>query len=426
MKKIVQIASILLVIVMIAACSGQTAAPTEVDNSSDTSAGTEAQVDSSSAPEEEIETVVEEPAESLTEAEQWAKDNGVGMYTPETEDWDAVEAAAKEEGSLVVYSNSSRVLDAAAAWSELYPDITIEAFDLGGAEVITKVREEQKAGAYNGDVWLSAGGPDVEGEFVPNEYIWKYIPPELLSVMPEENQNPVASASTEIFGWIYNSELNDSCPISNWWALTDPEWKGKIFIKDPINSAEDLGMLMSAVAHADEFAAAYKDYFGEDIVLDDDTPDAGWYWIKKFAQNQPIGVSGGDDVWEAMAYPGLEENMLGWLPLSKYRNVLKGDATFEPCVGMKPVIGVQKHNYVAVINEAPHPNAAKLFVRFALSAEGFAPWNQVGQYSGRSDVAPIEAALPFQNLNVYNFDNLFVYKNISQYLDFYTLSLLSQ
>jgi len=83
MKKIIQIASILLVIVMIAACSGQTAAPTEVDTSSETSAGTEAQVDSSSAPveEAEAEVVVEEPAETLTEAEQWAKDNETGTLS---------------------------------------------------------------------------------------------------------------------------------------------------------------------------------------------------------------------------------------------------------------------------------------------------------------------------------------------------------
>lgn len=425
MKKLIQLVSLIALFSVLAACGGPTAAPIQTDDPVDIEApaATEAQADSSADTEEN--EVVEESEPQLSESEQWAKDNGIGMYMPETEDWEKIEAAAKAEGSLTVYSNSSRILDAAAVWAELYPEIKIEAFDMGGAEVITKVREEQKAGVFVGDVWYSAGGPDVEGEFVPNQYIWKYIPSELLAVMPEENQNPVATASTEIFGWIYNSELNDTCPISNWWALTDPEWKGKVFIKDPINSAEDLGMLMSAVSHPDEFAAAYKEYFGTDIVLDDDTPDAGWYWIKKFAQNQPIGVSGGDDVWGAMAIPGLQDNMLGWLPLSKYRKVLAEDAVFEPCLGMSPVVGVQKHNYLAVINKAPHPNAAKLFIRFALSEEGFEPWNQVGQYSGRTDIAPIEDALPFQNLNVYNFDNLFVYKNLTQYLDFYAMSLLA-
>lgn len=361
---------------------------------------------------------------TLTAQQEWLKGAGLGDYASETQDWAAIEAAAKVEGSVVVYSNSSRIADAAEVWKTLYPDITIEPNDMGGPEVITKVREEQKAGAFTGDVWLSAGGPDIEGEFIPKQYLWKFIPSDLLSVLPEANQNPVVTASTEIFGWIYNTELNDKCPISNWWELTNPEWKGKIFIKDPINSAEDLGMLMSAVKHADEFAAAYKALYGTDVVLDTDTPDAGWLWLKRFAQNQPVGEPGSDEVWKAMATPGMKDNLLGWAPLSKYRNVLSGKAAFAPCTGMSPVEGVQKHNYLAIINQAPHPNAAKLFIKFALSSEGFKPWNQVGQYSGRTDIAPVESALPYAKLKVYNFENLFVYQNISKYLEFYSVNLL--
>ena len=421
MKSIFRITSLILMVSFLAACAQPTAAP--VAPAADVPPVAEAPA---AAPAATAEPVVAPTDVPLSAAEQWAKDNGLGTYQPATEDWAAIEAAAKAEGSLVVYSNSSRIQDAAAVWATLYPEIVLEANDMGGAEVITKVREEQKAGAFTGDVWYSAGGPDIEGEFVPKQYIWKFVPPELLSVMPEENQNPVATASTETFGWVYNSELNASCPISNWWELTDPKWKGKIFIKDPINSAEDLGMLMSAAVHSDDLAAAYKALYGTDIVLDSDTPDAGWLWIKKFAQNQPVGVGGSDDVWGAMAIPGLKDNSIGWLPLSKYRNVTSGKAVFEPCEGLSPVVGVQKHNYLAVINQAPHPNAAKLFLKFALTAEGFAPWNQVGQFSGRTDIEPVEAALKFKSLPVYNFDNLFVYKNITAYHDFYALSLLTQ
>jgi len=292
------------------------------------------------------------------------------------------------------------------------------------------VREEQNAGAFTGDVWANAQGPDMEGEFLPNHYLWKFIPTEYLAVIPEENQNPVVTSSTEVFGWIYNTELNpDGCPISNWWELTDEAWKGKIFIKDPTISAEDLGLLMSAIRNADDFAAAYETLYGRswetDPAVDANTPDAGWLWLKKFAQNAPTGVGGSDDVWGAMAVPGLTENKLGWAPYSKYRKVLSWDAVFSPCTEMIPVAGVQKHNYLAVINQAPHPNAAKLFIRFALSEEAFTPYNQVGQYSGRSDITPVDDALPFVGLPVYNFDNLFIYQNITAYHDFYVINLLS-
>jgi iron(III) transport system substrate-binding protein len=413
MKALVKIIAICMLFSFIASCSG-------------TPAVTQALVT--------VPPATEPPATAaptevpLSAAETWAKENGLGGYQPATDDWAAIEAAAKIEGSVVVYSNSSRIQDAAATWATLYPDIVIEPNDMGGAEVVTKVREEQKAGAYTGDVWFNAQGPDMEGEFLPNEYLWKFMPTELLSLIPEADQNPVVTQSMEIFGWIYNSQLNTSCPISNWWELTDAKWKGKIFIKDPLVSAEDLGMLMSAVKNADAFATAYQTLYGKawntDAAFGSDTPDAGWLWLKKFALNQPIGVAGSDDVWAAMAAPGMTDNLLGWLPLSKYRNVTSGKAFFEPCVGLSPVAGVQKHNYVAVINHAPHPNAAKLFIRFALSQDGFKPWNQVGQYSAKTDIQPIAAAVPFKTLPVYNFDNTFVYNNITAYHDFYALNLL--
>ena len=43
-------------------------------------------------------------------------DNGVGPYTPETEDWAAIEAAAIKEGSVVVYSNSSKIEKLLEPW----------------------------------------------------------------------------------------------------------------------------------------------------------------------------------------------------------------------------------------------------------------------------------------------------------------------
>ena len=415
MKSFFRIATLVLVIFAMAACAKPTEAPV----------ATEAPVVATEAP------VVAPTEVPLSENEQWAKDNGLGIYQPATDDWAAIETAAKAEGSVVIYSNSSRIAAAGEAFAALYPEIKVEANDMGGAEVVSKVREEQKAGAYAGDVWFNAQGPDMVGEFMPNQWLWKFIPTDLLAVMPEENQNPIATHSTEVFGFIYNKELNpDGCPIKNIWEVTDATWKGKLFIKDPINSAEDLGMLMTIASHADDMAAAYKALYNAewttDAAVDADVPDAGWLWIKKLAQNQPVGVGGSDDVWGAMAVPGLKDNMLGWAPLSKYRNVIKGDAVFEPCVGLSPVIGAQKHNYVAVINKAAHPNAAKLFIRFVLSQDGFTPWNQVGQFSGNTSVVPVDAALAFKDLPVYNFDNEFVYKNITAFHDFYALSLLSQ
>jgi hypothetical protein len=96
------------------------------------------------------------PKAELTAAEQWAKDNGVGPYTPKTEDWAAIEEAAKKEGSVVVYANSSKIEKLIEPWNELYPDIALEGGDTD--DIAVKMAAEQEAGNVVGDVWFNSDG----------------------------------------------------------------------------------------------------------------------------------------------------------------------------------------------------------------------------------------------------------------------------
>src|SRR5512139_1293577 len=85
----------------------------------------------------EAETEPTTPAEvpTLTAKEEWLKANQLGAYTTDTQDWAAIEEAAKKEGKVVVYANSSKIAKAAENWAEKYPEIVIEGYDLGGDDV---------------------------------------------------------------------------------------------------------------------------------------------------------------------------------------------------------------------------------------------------------------------------------------------------
>ena len=219
--------------------------------------------------------------------EEWLKTNELGAYDTGVQDWAAIEAAAKEEGSVLVYANSSKVEKAAEIFMEMYPEITVQAFDLGGDDVLLKTTEEQKAGAFTGDVWLSSGGANLVGEVMPNEYVWRFVPDSVKDLIPEEYTQPLVMTrlGTSIFA--YNSELNETCPITNVWELTNPEWQGKFFIEDPLNDASTLSKLLTLVAHEEEMHAAYVALYGEEPVLDEDTATVGWLWLKRFAANGP-------------------------------------------------------------------------------------------------------------------------------------------
>lgn len=362
------------------------------------------------------------------EADAWLKAAGLDKYAPATEDWAAIEAAARKEGKVIVYANSSRIADVKATFEKKYPGIILEGSDLGGDDVLLKVREEQKSEAFTCDVWFSSSGSgEVSGELVPKHYLWPYVPPELVSVIPAEARTPLVVSRYGVRVLGYNSELNPGgTPVKNFWELTEPQWKGKIFIEDPLNDASTMGILTTIASHKVELAAAYKERYNKDPVLESDTPDAGWLWLKMFAKNKPVGEPGGDEVVQAFATPGMKDSLIGFTSYSKYRDVVKGKLVFEPCKGLKPIMGVQTASYVGIVNRAPHPNAAKLFINYVLGPEGSKPWSVIGDYSARTDVESPKGAIPYSELSkfVWSIDEDFVYKNITKVRDFWAINLL--
>ena len=194
---------------------------------------------------------VQEPGTSgteLTAAEQWAKENGVGPYQPAEEDWEAIEAAAIKEGSVVVYANSSRFEKLLESWNALYPDIALEGGDTD--DIAVKMSAEQEAGNVVGDVWFNSDGHLLYGEFMPNQWLWWYTPPGVVmeDVTPER-PFALARRSVDVIG--YNSEVHpDACPATNWWQFTEPELKGKFYLEDPISDSSTTAKITLIEQHA--------------------------------------------------------------------------------------------------------------------------------------------------------------------------------
>jgi iron(III) transport system substrate-binding protein len=367
-----------------------------------------------------------EPTKSMPAAQvDWLKANQLGTYDTGTQDWAAIEAAAIKEGKVLVYANSSKITKAAETFMKKYPQIKFEGFDLGGDDVLLKTVEEQKSGAFTGDVWFSSGGPDIKGDLIPKKYLWKFVPSDVKSLIPDALQDPLLTARFGVRILAYNSQLNKQCPIKNIWELTNPEWKKKVFIEDPLNDASTLGILLTYVSHPQEMAAAYKELYGSDPKLDADTPDAGWLWLKRFAKNSPIPQPGGDEVDEAFATPGMKDSFMAFTSYSNYPDVIDKKLVFEPCWDAKPKMGIQTQAYLGIMNQAPHPNAAKMVIRFLTTPEGADPWMKVGNFLPRTDVTAPKNSKPLAEVNAvtWAFNDLYAYQNIIKARDFYLLNL---
>lgn len=409
MKTFAKVITLVILISLLAGCGG--AAPTAAPEQP--AANTESQA--AEAPAEE--------APALSPKEEWLKANQLGSYTTDTQDWAAIEEAAKKEGKVVVYANSSKIAKAAENWAEKYPDIVIEGYDLGGDDVLSKTVGEQQSGTIVGDVWFSSGGAEIVGNVLPNEYVWRFVP-DTASVAPEFS-DPLLMSRLGTTILAYNSELNEACPVTNIWEVTQPEWKGKFVIEDPLNDASTLSKLLAFVYHADEMKQAYVDLYGSEPVLDADTPDAGWLWLKRFAQNGPIPQPGGDEVDSAFATPGMTENYLAFTSYSNYPDVQEGNLAFEPCWGVEPISGVQAQSYLAIMNQAPHPNAAKLFIKFIISEDGRDPWAKFGTFFPDPTYVVPEGMLTIDEVMkvTWLIPEQFAYENLVQARDFYLLNL---
>ena len=399
MKAFFRLAALILVITMLVSCGAKPAEP----------AATEP---------------VAQP-ETLTPQQEWLKANLLGEYETGTQDWAAIEEAAKKEGTVLVYANSSKVEKAAEAFMELYPEINVQAYDLGGDDVLMKTLEEQKAGAFTGDVWFSSGGADLIGQVLPKNYVWRFVPDSTAAYTPEQYTQPLLMSRFGTSVFAYNSELNDTCPITNIWELTQPEWKGKFFIEDPLNDASTLSKLITIAAHPDEVKQAYVDLYGSEPVLDADTPDAGWLWLKRFAQNGPIPQPGGDEVDSAFATPGMTDSYMALTSYSNMADVQDGILAFAPCMGLQPTMGVQSQSYVGIINQAPHPNAAKLWIKYITSPDGRKPWAKFGTYFPDSTYEVPEGQIPLDEMfkMTWFIAEQYAYEHMLEARDFYLLNL---
>mgnify|MGYP006298033251 CR=1 FL=1 len=365
----------------------------------------------------------EAPAEQ--EAEKAAE------QAPAEEDWDAIYEAAKKEGKVVIYSLSSRIFDVVESFKAEYPGIEVEASDMTGVQQIEKLTREQSSGIYNVDVLFLANYPTLINELLPEGLIVNYVPEELVDgaksvdVIPEQFREPLLVHSLESKVTFYNFETYSECPVDTMWDLTRPEWRGKVQMKDPLMTEENMNFLQAIVQHSDAMAAAYEEEFGEPIELSSGIENAGYELIKTLTENDLVLTTSDGDAAKAVGAPNQSDPPVTLsVASSKLRYNDGKDTKLAVAWDMAPSAGLTKRNFVVMANKAPHPNAAKLLIRWMLgNAEGGAgiePFVVPGGWSSRSDVPP-EADIGLNELSEKTWfnDAEFIYKKGLQVRDFW-------
>ncbi|SMD09102.1 ABC transporter substrate-binding protein [Primorskyibacter flagellatus] len=297
-------------------------------------------------------------------------------------DLDALVEAAKAEPPITVYAVTGKIVRTAEAFTKLH-GVEATGKKVNEADQIDLMIREFRAGNIVGDLGVAGDVGSIMGQLIPEGIAESWLPPDLASGIAEGQQDPLVVVS-DPHVWAYSTEAYDSCPVSNVWALTEPEWNAKVAMLDPLvkpNYADWFNQLETH--HDDAMAKAYEAHFGTPI--DRSEQSATQQWVRLYAANAPL-LGDSTSVAEAVGAVGQEAPFFGIMSTAKFRSNTSGETALGICAGMAPFAGWLYPGLAMMASGTESPNAVKLFVHYLLSEEGIAPMSVDGKVSSNSAV----------------------------------------
>ncbi|WP_313614711.1 ABC transporter substrate-binding protein [Agrobacterium sp.] len=312
-------------------------------------------------------------------AAQDAKEIGI----PDSEySLEALIEAAKKEPPITVIDATGKIVSMAENFSKTY-GLKATGVKMNGQEQEQVISREAAAGNVRTDVFNMSNLPSVASQILPQGFGVSWLAPDLKDKVPAQYQSPAITSNNP---WVfsYNTDVNgETCPVNNLWALTTEEWKGRVAIPDPLLRNETMFWFNQLATHGDEaMREAYKAQFGEELKTDEASATAEW--VKRLAQNKPKVTKSDTDVGPIVGAKE-EKPPIGFLSAAIFRDAKKDGYGMGICKEMKPWVGQLTPRVAVIAAGTKSPNAAKLFARFMMTAEGMAPQLIDGKLSTNTD-----------------------------------------
>lgn len=278
-------------------------------------------------------------------------------------EWEKTVKAAEQEGQLNFYSNGGTdgtLVD----FQKRFPNIKVVLAPGRGGQVVSRLMAERRGGKYIADVIKLGTGSAVsiyrsrpvsmqplDSSFVLPEVTdkskwWQgkhhYVDPEGKYIF-----SPCISQHIDLVS--YNTELVKPTEIHSYWDILNPRWKGKIVSLDPRSSGgREGGRLI---------------YYH---------PELGPQFFKRLLSETDIALS--QDPRQAVDW--LAQGKFAFLLLTSPRELTTAKEKGLPVnildprnLKESPVLETAASN-MSLMDKAPHPNAAKVFVNWLFSREG--------------------------------------------------------
>jgi len=319
---------------------------------------------------------------------------------------------ALQEGSVTVFSLSSRIAQVATAFEARYPGIRVHAHDLTSTRQIARITAEQRAGIYAVDVLYLSETPMIYRDLLPAGMVERYVPPRVMQDMAPEMYEDLLVHRLSSRALMYNgATYPNGSPITNLWQLTTPEWSGRVLIDDPTLRSETLYLLTEIALRADEMAAAYEAHFGRPIVVDSDLEGAGEQFIRDLFDNDVVMFNDSETLRAAVGNIVAGPTPVGFMTYSASRNNARDGMALTISNETVPAAGYLFQAVLALGANAPNPAAARLLIDFMMGDDsptggpGFSPFAVQGDYATRRTIANHPNAIPFDELNLWIMDS---------------------
>jgi iron(III) transport system substrate-binding protein len=297
---------------------------------------------------------------------------------PARADMAALEAAARKEGTLTWYTSHTDGETAemvGRGFTAKYPGIQVVVVRTTAQVAYQRLVQDIKNNSAICDVFSSTDvGHDEalksQGKFA------RYVPENAAKVSPEfqgfDKDGTYHPTSAGLVLLTYNTEkVKPQDAPQRWTDLTDPKWKGRVSVGHP----------------------GFSGYVGTWVVLMRKL--YGWDYFDKLERNRPrIGRSINDTVTMLNA----AESLVAAGPSgTSLKSADRGNpvALVYPSDGALLMIAPS-----AVMANAPHPNAARLFMEFLLGVEHAEISVKDRQESLRPEVQPLAGAKPFREVKI--------------------------
>jgi iron(III) transport system substrate-binding protein len=308
---------------------------------------------------------------------------GATAQAQEPFDLDALVAAAKKEKPITVYDSTGKIVEMAENFAKKY-GLSAEGSKVKATAQLEMIIREARANNIQGDVSIISDAPAAMAQLIPQGFAESWLPPDLADKIPAEYQAPLTVVNSANV-WAYNTELFDKCPVSNIWELTEPKWKGKVAMQDPLGKASYVDWFNQMAKHGDDkIAAAYKDFYGKDLQTDKESATAAW--IKALAANGPLLTDADAAAADAVGAPGQSEPFMGLMSSAKFRDNAEKGMKLGLCKDLKPWLGWLYPGVGLITKGTDSPNASKLFIHYVMTEEGIAPQAADGKMSTNGDV----------------------------------------